>query len=170
MTELTDYLEDSVYCNDRSIYNPWSLTSTVVNDNDLKMHFDTKARIAYTGKPSIACKYKADSFTVSSENGNGKLTYPAGLITLDEAALAGMAWQVDNADNFLNNGRIWWTMSPGFVSATGVYNGVIHSMSDTVAVNYIGSIGGGIRPVITIKPPHTIQGGFGTSTEPFVLG
>lgn len=169
MTNLTHLIEDSVYCNDRSLYNPWTLTSTISNDNDLKMHFSTKARIAYTGKPSVACKYKADSFTMSESIGNGKLAYPVGLITLDEAALAGMAWQVDSTDSFLNNDRLYWTMSPGFVSATGVYNGVIHSMSDTVAVNYVGSIGGGIRPVITLKKETKILAGFGTVENPFVI-
>lgn len=52
------------------------------------MHFDTKGRVAFTGKPTLNCKYKADSFTVSPDLGNGKLTYPAGLLTFDEVALA----------------------------------------------------------------------------------
>ena len=60
-------------------------------------------------------------------------------------------------------------MSPGFISATGSYNGVIHSMSDTVAVNYIGSTGGGVRPVITLKNSTKIIGGFGTAEKPFIF-
>ena len=55
-------------CNDRSLYNPWNNSSSVKNDNDLKLHFDSKVRVAYTIKPTFKCKYKADSITVSSMN------------------------------------------------------------------------------------------------------
>lgn len=178
MTNYTEYLEDTVFCNDRSLYNPWNLTSPIDNDNDLKLHFDTKARVAYTGKPTTICKYKADSFTVSADNGNGMLPYPVGLITFDEAALAGVGWSVSATDSYLHNGIVWWTMSPGFISATGVYNGVIHTQTDHVAVNYIGSEtetnsglynGGGVRPSVSLKKGIIIDGGFGTVDNPFIL-
>ncbi|MBQ7104525.1 MAG: InlB B-repeat-containing protein [Bacilli bacterium] len=171
MNDLTNYLEDTVFCNDRSLYNPWTLTSSIANDNDIKMHFATKARVAYTGKPTVKCAYKADSFTVDSKNGNGKLTYPIGLITFDEANLAGFSWNQVSDDNYLYTDRVWWTMSPGFVSATGVYNGVIHSTLDHVAVNYVGSSGvaGGVRPSISLKSNIKIISGDGTSDNPFIL-
>lgn len=169
MINYGSYIEDTIYCNDRSLYNPWSQTSPVINDNNLKMHFDTKARVAYTGKPSLDCKYKADSFTVSSTLGNGKLTYPTGLLTYDEAALAGMAFNISSDDSYLNNGRVWWTMSPGFVSATGVYNGVIHTMLDHVATNYTSGNAGGVRPVISLKPGIILKDGKGTPISPFII-
>ena len=171
MTSYTSYLEDTVFCNDRSLYNPWTLTSSIANNNDLKMHFSSKARVAYTGKPTVKCTHKADSFTVDSKNGNGKLTYPIGLITYDEAALAGMAWNESSDNSYIYNSKVWWTMSPGFVSATGVYNGVIHSSLDHVAVNYVGSKGsaGGIRPSISLKGNIKIVAGDGTSDNPFIV-
>lgn len=171
MTSYTSYLEDTVFCNDRSLYNPWTLTSSIANDNDLKMHFSSKARVAYTGNPTVKCTYKSDSFTVDSKNGNGKLTYPVGLITYDEAALAGMAWNESSDNSYIYNSKVWWTMSPGFVSATGVYNGVIHSSLDHVAVNYVGSNGsaGGVRPSISLKGDIKIVAGDGTSDNPFIV-
>lgn len=179
MTEYTDYLEDTVYCNDRSIYNPWNLTSSIANDDNLKLNFGAKGRIAFTGKPTVECKYKADSFTVSPENGNGVLPYPVGTISYDEAALAGVPWWISSNDNFLNNGKVWWTMSPGFISTTGVYNGIISSQLDHVAVNWrgtkttVGTVvnyqGGGVRPVISLKPGLIIENGFGTVDKPFTF-
>lgn len=55
-TSYTSYLEDTVFCNDRSIYNKWNLNSPIDNDNDIKMHFSTKYRTAYLGKPTVKCK------------------------------------------------------------------------------------------------------------------
>lgn len=173
LTEFSDYIEDTVYCNDRSLYQPWSNTSSVANTDDAKIHFGAKARVAFTGNVSVDCPYVADSFTVDESKGNGALDYPIGLITFDEAALAGFAWGGSSVDNYLyNGGGVWWSMSPGFVSATGVYIGVIYSTLDHVAVNYIGSSGsgGGVRPVISLKYGVKIADGEGTSVDPFIIG
>ena len=167
-TAYTSYLEDTVFCNDRSIYNKWNLNSPIDNDNDIKMHFDTKYRTAFSGKPTIKCKYKNDSFTVSNTIGNGKLAYPVGLITYDEANFAGMAWS-GPSDSYIQNGLVWWTMSPGFVSAAGVYNGVVHSILDHVAVNYTSGSSGGVRPSIALKRDVVIKNGDGSSSNPFVI-
>ena len=179
MTGYTDYLEDTIYCNDRSIYNPWNLTSSIANDDNSKLNFGAKGRVAFTGEVTIECKYKADSFTVSSEIGNGALVNPVGTVSYDEAAFAGVAWWKSSADSFLNNGKVWWTMSPGFISTTGVYNGIISSQLDHVAVNWVGSKttinsinyyqGGGVRPVISLKPNTVIKNGFGTVDKPFKI-
>lgn len=167
-TDYTSYLEDTVFCNDRGIYNRWNLNSPIDNDNDIKMHFSTKYRIAYLGKPTVKCKYKNDSFTVSDTIGNGILKYSVGLVTFDEANFAGMAWE-GNSDSYIQNGYVWWTMSPGFVSAAGVYNGVVHSILDHVAVNFTSSNSGGVRPSIALKSDVIIKNGDGSANNPFVI-
>ena len=172
LNKFSDYIEDTVYCNDRSLYRPWSNTSSVANTNDAKTHFGSKARVAYTGDVSVDCPYIADSFTVNENNGNGILEYPVGLITFDEAALAGFAWGKESIDNYLTNvTNVWWSMSPGFISATGVYIGVIYSTLDHVAVNYTGTsnAAGGVRPVISLKYGIEIARGKGTVYEPFII-
>ena len=179
LLNLESHIEDTVYCNDRTLYQPWSQTSSVANNTDDKTHFGAKARVAYTGGVTVNCPKLADSFTVSEENGNGVLEHPIGLITLDEIVLAGYAWGYNALDNYLYTGVsniIWWTMSPGFISAGGVYPGVIYSTLDTVAINYKGSkiddtnyTGGGVRPVISLKYGVTIKEGFGTKETPFII-
>ena len=178
MVAYTDDLEDSVYCNDRSLYNPWNSSSSIANDNLLKLHFATKGRTAYSGKVTLKCLHKADRFTVDSKNGNGALDYPAALITYDEAVLAGMSWNGSNKDSYIYNERVYWTMSPGFISATGIYNGVITSGLDHVAVNYTGNqtsagsgiyTAGGMRPVITLKHDAIVLNGDGSVNNPYVI-
>jgi len=179
MLNYSQYLEDTIYCNDRSIYNPWNLTSSIENDDTLKLQFATKARIAFTGDVTLDCKYKSDSFTVSLKNGNGVLDYPVATISYDEASFAGLPWWKSDSDNFLANGKVWWTMSPGFISTTGIYNGIVSSQLDHVAVNWRGTkttidsivyySGGGVRPIVSLKSGAIVQNGFGTADAPFMI-
>ena len=62
-------------------------------------------------------------------------------------------------------------MTPGFVSATGVYIGIISSSLDHVAVNYLGSEtpAGGVRPLIVLKNDTKILSGDGSSLNPFII-
>ena len=89
LVDYTSYIEDTVYCNDRSISNlgGWEQDGG---------HTSTSLQFSpYTRKnsktPTLTCSRNLDKFTVSSSNGNGALTYPIGLITADEAMYAGAA-------------------------------------------------------------------------------
>ena len=169
LLDVEEQIEDTVYCNDRTLYNAWSPTSSVANNNDLKMHFGSKARVAYTGNVSVECKHKADSFTTSVKNGNGVLSYPIGLITFDEAALAGYSWAEGGKESFIYNGKVWWTMTPGFVSATGIYNGIISSGLDHVSTDYTSNGAGGFRPIISLKNNAKVLRGDGSFSNPYVI-
>ncbi len=171
MTSLNSYLEDTVFCNDRSIYtkNGWTLTGSIEDVTAEKLGFGAQGRTIFGGTPSVICKYKADSFTTNAANGNGLLEHPVALLTLDEAALAGFSWHEETTNNYLYNGKVWWTMSPGFLSATGVYIGVVHSSLDNVSPTYKTNNAGGVRPVISIKSDVTIKSGQGTATSPFII-
>ena len=76
MTSYTDKLEDTVFCNDRSIsalngWNPDGGSATAY------LYFSGYNRAYSTYSPSLTCTNKNDSFTVSeTATGNGKLTYP----------------------------------------------------------------------------------------------
>jgi len=87
MTNFTDYLEDTVWCNDRSFVElgTWNPNS----DNLKNLRFKS-----YSNLKDLTCKNKNDRFTVNEANGNGALTYPVGLIDATEGNLA-----YDNSSN-----------------------------------------------------------------------
>ena len=58
-----------------------------------------------------------DLFTVSSAIGNGELTYPVGLLTQDEAYLAGGRVGVINPNYYLTTGSRYWLLSPYFLNS-----------------------------------------------------
>ncbi len=96
MLDYTKYLEDTVWCNDRNVYYGNLDKNSVLNFYD-DVRFASSQRNYpkywndkdFVAKPSLACPNKNDSFTVSDENGNGKLTYPVATITADELLYAG---------------------------------------------------------------------------------
>ena len=164
LTEYTKYLEDTEWCNDRSIgsYGAWEKNGPLAD----KIEFGGLSR-AMKGKPSVVCKNKNDRFTMNEETGNGKANYPIGLITLDESLLAGFAWDHDDETNYLYNEKVWWTMSPTLVSVQLGYIGVLHSMADNVTTVYITNGAGGVRPAISLNHQVRISEGEGTVQHPF---
>ena len=179
------YLEDTIWCNDRSV-NTTEVTgvefgNSAVNDGFKPNGGNTSNFLWYSpyarvknGKPSLVCSNKNDSFTVNETiTGNGDLTYPVGLLTSDEAMLAGgqlYAVANNNTDFYLNTNLTWWTMSPTTFSDIDVYWGMsvynvygIGTISDAyVNGNY------GFRPSISLKPTVKIAtGGDGSPETPY---
>ena len=169
LTTYNSFIEDTIYCNDRSAYTKggWDKDTTIYE----KVAFGPTARASMTFKPSLSCKNVNDSYTVSTSIGNGVLTYPIGLITADEAVYAGYGW-FKSTDSYLNNGHIWWTMSPSVLSANYAYVDVLYSILDNVRPDYISSsaiTAGGVRPVISIVYGTKVKNGNGTRENPYVI-
>ena len=175
MTNYTSYLEDTVFCNDRSIgiVGGWDKNGFLNDETDKKLNYKTAIRILTDKKPTMICENKSDRFTVDDTiNGNGALTYPVGLLTLDEAAFAGFVWhqlEQPNTDTYLYNGKVWWTMSPTMLSAGNVYVGIVASSLDNVHTAYITGDTGGVRPSISLKHTTTYTSGDGTQDNPYIV-
>ena len=158
------YLSDEVFCNDRTFSSGdgFSISKTTT--------FSPYYRITNQKKPSLSCSQLADKFTVSSEKGNGKLTYPIGLITIDEAVFAGGMKNSVNPEYYLYTGQTYWAMSPFYFSPLDAHAAVWYVYStgdlnaDWVASSY------GARPVINLKNVVKAIDGDGTSTNPYVIG
>ena len=113
-----------------------------------------------------------DKFTVDSENGNGDLDYPIGLLTADEINLAGHP--IGNAQTtYLNLDAIGvqscfqWSLSPsdfyyGNAGAFGLGAGLLDVFS------VVGS--GGARPSVSLGLGATITEGDGSFQSPYRVG
>ena len=160
----SSYIEDTVYCNDRSVYqkNSWDKDFTGTRP----FYFATYGRIL-SGTPDISCSNRSDTFTVSSDNGNGNLNYPVGLLTADEVILAGGSSSA-NSSYYLNIGQYYWTMSPQQIKIDDVLVYTVDSRGALEGAN--GSARGlsYLRPVIAIKD-MVVASGDGTSNNPYQL-
>ena len=169
-TANEQYLADNVFCNDRSI-------STYTTSSNTKLGYGTNStyyRWVYgpwngtnygNMKMMLTCPQQNDAFTVSdTTNGNGALTYPIGLLSTDEIALAG-GWNEENSGYYLYSGQAWWASSPYYFG--GNYASVRRVDSGGYA-NHSNNVGDarGVRPVFNLKA-DTLAQGSGTASDPY---
>jgi len=163
---LQNYLVDSGFCGDRSITNSGDGYSTTSYTE-----YGAFSRLTSSIKsPVLTCPDKEhDLYTVDSTKGNGALTNPIGLMTADEAAMAGMVNGYLNTLSYVYTGTWYWTMSPYRFNPSGSASSVWY-VGGTGNFDYGWVSGGnGVRPVINLKSDVEISGGIGTINDPFIV-
>ena len=162
-------IDDNVWCNDKTnvtdtTYDPWSITPNGLGYAKNVTYYGATQRLVSASNsaggtgPSLNCNGKLS-----------KITSKIGLITADELAFAGYAWNIDNTTTYLQEnatGNSWWSLSPFFFDGDARVWGVDDSngsfglyMSNTLAV----------RPSISLISSVTISGGTGTSEDPYII-
>ena len=162
------YIADVIYCNDRQVasnsgeYSGFGTLGYGKNNTIYAPHSrvrDTSFHWLNIQEIKMTCSQKNDAFTVNDTNkGNGDLTYPVGLITMDEAIAS-------VAQGYLHSGQQFWSMTPmSFDNYVFVWN--------VKAGNGFGIDGAevslGVRPVLSLKPSVELTGN-GTMTDPWVV-
>ena len=172
ISEYSSYIEDSIYCSNRK-------TNKVVVSNvtfglegygNKNTGYLPYRNNSYERKPSYNCINKKDRLSVKNSNGVSALTYPVGLITVDELSFAGYnnssLTTASDLEIFLDTGTNYWTMSPASYNGTGAYNYL--AQSGNFRVYSVGNASG-VRPVITLKKDTKILSGDGTLTTPYKI-
>ena len=175
MTNYTNKLEDTIWCNDRSIYSKggWNPNGGVTTEGDELPYliFSGIGRIGgllyAVPNPSLSCSRDIDKFTTSSSNGNGSLTYPVGLLTADEVMLAGAGGANGGANNsyYLYTGNSWWT---GSASIFDFNTYELSATSDSSLTNFTIYSPLGVRPCVSLVS-GTEMTGSGTVDDPYVV-
>ncbi len=168
MTAYTSYLEDTVWCNDRTIYSSAN-NGTLID----YMGYQRIGYASYKGyTPDLDCNQAADKYTVSADNGNGKLTYPVATLTSDEVWLAGaLDTNSPNTAFYLKTSYAWWTMTPAtnYSSQAIVflfdYTGKFSIQVNNARTDYVRYV----RPAVSLKPGTTFSSGDGTADNPYVV-
>ena len=162
---LSSYIADNYFCNDRSLASNnfgdgHNLVPATLFSPYKRLYSDSNK------SATLTCE-KMDKFSVSTNIGNGKLTYPIALITADELALSGIIYAVKNLNNFLEANVYYFTMSP---SKNNVMAKIFGLGPNGVLYDWI-SVGSGlgIRPVINLNSNVSITSGDGTMENPYKL-
>ena len=173
MTSYAKYLsETAIYCSDREV-GEGTYTAT-----GLKFYYAPYTRIDTNKAATYGCTATEDKFTVDSAAGNGKLTYPIALMTVDELVFAGgayreesaLTWYYYNSVKGSSTGKIsWWLMSP---YDWGASSSVFRTYgSDSPGFLYARRVDDtlGVRPVISIKGNNLWKSGDGTASSPYEI-
>ena len=152
MISYTNKLEDTIFCNDRSIselggWNPNGGSKTVF------LQFKN-----YNLNSDLSCTNITDKFSVG--NNKAKLTYPVGLLTSPETYLL-------NNSNLRKTGQTYWLGSPiifsdRYASGRTVYTS--GSFSD-----YLVESARGVRPAVSLTPGTGYTSGTGSKSDPYIV-
>ena len=168
-------ITDQIYCNDRTAstsdvaYSTTDYTTlTSWNSTGTNYYYGAYGRIVNDNNPMLTCAVDSDRFTVNKINGKGNsaLTYPIGLITIDELEMAGNNFSESNTSYYLHTGAYYWAGSPyvfddSFSDEFYVIDG--GSLSDSYVDDY-----GGVRGVVSLSSESKLLGS-GTYNDVYVV-
>ena len=157
------YIADSIFCNDKE----------VTEADDYYTYYGAYTRLITNKNPKLTCTQSADKYTVSSDNGNGLLTYSVGLLTADEAVFAGGTYNLSNSTYYLYSNEMFWTSAPYYFDDSFIDNDgyayvwyVYYDGSgdyNIVDIDYPGA-----RPVINLKADVDFTGS-GKFGDPYII-
>ena len=151
LLNYTDYLEDTIFCNNRSIlsFGGWNPNggSVVWSSLEFKEYNDTS---------DLSCANITDQF--STQNEKAKLTYPVGLMTSPEINLLGN-------DDLSETGQNYWLASPSY-SSSNRYVHYTGGLGRGYSVSYEEP---GVRPAVSLKPGTEYSSGNGSMESPYVV-
>ena len=179
LATYSEYIDTNAgFCGDRSTIN----LQNGVGTGTVTTYYKGYLRMVRS-TPSLLCENVMDLYThISSNKGNKALTYPIGLITMDEVILAGTGGDVFNGgsnympsspNSYLRPGIQWWTMTPigGYypLEDSGWTVRIFFSDVNGALDDNISSTIYGIRPTINLRSDLKFEGN-GTITNPYRLG
>ena len=169
-----ELVADQIFCNDRSAstsdvaYSNTNYTTlTSWNSTGTQYYYGAKGRIFVNNKPILTCPTASDKFTVNTSNGNRALTYPVGLITADEVAMAGGKQGLGNGTYYLYTNQNYWSGSPTTSRSSGGAIGFDVSSFGTLSSSYVNN-NSGARPVVSLSSKAKLSGN-GTYSKPYTV-
>ena len=159
MIQYTVYLEDTVWCNDRSMSNQ-STNGWNPNGGSTDKYLNFKS---HGDSSNLTCQNINDRFSVNKENGNGALRYPVGLITRQEQKLAYIS-----SKSPLASGNYYWDLSPNGFNNNVAYGYLVTAYGNNSSSHSVyGSIG--VRPAVSLRAGLEYMSGDGSSDYPYVI-
>ena len=154
---------DQIFCNDRSATTSENGTPGEISGSmstSTTYYYGAYVRLLTNKSPKLTCPTASDKFTVNTSNGNGALTYPVGIITADEVAMAGGVYGSGNTNSsyYLYTNRDYWSGSPysfdGSSSVAGGFFVISSGVLDAVVVSRTV----GARPVVSLSSKAKLLG------------
>ncbi len=168
-------IADQIYCNDRTASTSNSGTPGEISSwtsTGIEYYYGANNRIfgnSSTSNPILTCSNTSDKFSTTTAKGNGKLSYPVGLITADEVNMAGADNKYNvNTNYYLYNGYYFWGGSPLiFYKGSRAGENLIYT-NGNLSGNYV-DLNAGVRGVVSLSPDVKLLGS-GTYDDVYTVG
>ena len=165
---------DQIYCNDRTAstsdvaYSKTNYTTlTSWNSTGTNYYYGANGRVWNNPvSPDYKCPVASDKFTTTTAKGNGKLSYPVGLISVDEITFAGLPAGRANNSFYLYTRDYYWAGSPyDFFGSSSIEfrvgGGGDLGSNDVYYVR-------GVRPVVSLSSESKLLGS-GTYNDVYIV-
>mgnify|MGYP004459917961 FL=1 len=155
--EYSNYLEDTVFCNNRSIYDKggWNPDG---GDIKSELKFPGYYRVWYD---NFNCQNITDKF--STENEKARLKYKVGLLSMTENFLSGLGALLKST-----NIQSYWLITPSAFSTDNAIfpsGNIVYPYRDyeTISDEY------GVRPSVSLLPGTEYISGEGSMQNPYII-
>jgi hypothetical protein len=153
LNDFDQYVEDTIYCNDRSQRNS-DTNGWNPNGGSISTFMNFKE---HTVTSYLSCTNDTDKF--STQNNKAKLTYKVGLATSPEMKLLGSSYLRKTGAFYLLASPVNFYIDNAYGRFVG-YNGVLTD-------GYVGL--GGVRPVVSLIPGIEYTSGDGSMEHPYLI-
>ncbi len=161
LLDYTDYLEDVVYCNNRSL----------VNYGGFENEAPLNRRYVSFNSTGFKCPNETDRFSVN--NPKAPLKYPVGMLTISEADIGRTENYWDDIDYYYLSGAGMWLMSPSYRDLYGVYGSlqvyVVSGDQGVISENGYVQYQHNVRPAVSLKPGTKFVSGDGSKDNPYII-
>ncbi len=151
LLNYTDYLDDTIFCSDRSIENKggWDPKKEPTDD-----------KLIFNGSSSttdLSCTNITDKFSIN--NSKAKLKYKVGLLSSSEVNIL-------NNDIIKTNENYWLGTLSNFRN-NSIFTKIVNNNGEIVDGTVVNSYG--LRPAISLNSSTRVISGNGSTEEPYVL-
>ena len=158
-------ITDQIYCNDRTAstsnvaYSTTNYTTlTSWNSKGTTYYYGANGRVWNNPvSPDYKCPVASDKFTTTTVKGNGKLSYPVGLISADEITFAGLPTGKANNSFYLYTGDYYWAGSPRAFGGSSFAGGFVVRGDGALNVGIVNS-NVGVRGVVSLSSDANLIG------------
>ena len=158
-------ITDQIYCNDRTAstsnvaYSTTNYTTlTSWNSKGTTYYYGANGRVWNNPvSPDYKCPVASDKFTTTTVKGNGKLSYPVGLISADEITFAGLPAGKTNNSFYLYTGDYYWAGSPRDFDGGRSARGFLVDGGGCLRFGDVNN-SGGVRGVVSLSSESKLLG------------
>ena len=158
-------ITDQIYCNDRTAstsnvaYSTTNYTTlTSWNSKGTTYYYGANGRVWNNPvSPDYKCPVASDKFTTTTVKGNGKLSYPVGLISADEITFAGLPVGKINNSFYLYTGADYWAGSPIAFFDGDIAYGFFVGGDGALNIDYV-NYTYGVRGVVSLSSEANLIG------------
>ena len=155
--------KESIFCNNRKT-NSFRLGGVLYGLSGYG-NTNTGYYIFNNSRPSYNCPNINDRFSMKNESSNKLLSYPVGLLTVDELLYSGYTFNTHDY-SFLDTNETYYTMTPAFFNGSNAYNYIV---SNNIIKTSVVTKEYGIRPVISLNKDTTVFMGDGSLESPYIV-